>query len=67
MDNVSLSTANINALLKGKAVDRVPRYHFMLGFCAKNVGYPIRCMYMEPEKSFMAQHDSYVEPTIKWI
>ncbi len=55
MNGVTLSLDNIKSLLAGKQVPRVPRYHFMQGFCAKNVGYPVRSMYMEPEKSFMAQ------------
>jgi uroporphyrinogen decarboxylase len=42
-------------LLNGQRPDRVPLYHFILGFCARNVGYPIACMYNDPEKSFNAQ------------
>ena len=45
----------LQALLNGQKVDRVPLYHFMLGFCAKNVGYPLYYMYTDPEKSFQAQ------------
>jgi len=45
----------LNSLLSGQRPDRVPLYHFLLGFCAKNVGYPISSMYSDPEKSFMAQ------------
>lgn len=41
--------------MNGQAVDRVPLYHFLLGFCARNTGYPIARMYDDPEKSFMAQ------------
>jgi uroporphyrinogen decarboxylase len=55
MDNIKISTHYIKSLLEGKPVNRVPRYHFMLGFCAKNVGFPIKCMYTNPEKSFLAQ------------
>jgi uroporphyrinogen decarboxylase len=50
-----LSLDRVNALLAGQKVDRVPLYHFVLGFCAKNVGYPIASMYDDPEKSYMAQ------------
>ena len=50
-----LSLDRVNALLAGQKVDRVPLYHFVLGFCAKNVGYPIASMYNDPEKSYMAQ------------
>jgi uroporphyrinogen decarboxylase len=42
-------------LLHGQKVDRVPLYHFMLGFCAKNVGLPISIMYTDPAKSYQAQ------------
>jgi uroporphyrinogen decarboxylase len=49
------SLDRVNALLAGQKVDRVPLYHFVLGFCAKNVGYPIASMYNDPEKSFKAQ------------
>ena len=49
------SLDRVNALLAGQKVDRVPLYHFVLGFCAKNVGYPIASMYNDPEKSYMAQ------------
>jgi uroporphyrinogen decarboxylase len=50
-----VSLDRVNALLAGQKVDRVPLYHFVLGFCAKNVGYPIASMYNDPEKSYMAQ------------
>jgi len=50
-----ISLDRVNALLAGQKVDRVPLYHFVLGFCAKNVGYPIASMYNDPEKSYMAQ------------
>jgi len=42
-------------LLLGQRPDRVPLYHFILGFAARNVGYPISSMYSDSEKSFMAQ------------
>lgn len=45
----------VDALLKCKKPDRVPLYHFVFGFCARNVGYPVASMYNDPEKSFMAQ------------
>ena len=43
------------ALLRGEKVDRVPLYHFLLGFCARNVGYKTADMYANPRKSFQAQ------------
>lgn len=46
---------SLELLLSGQFPERVPLYHFMLGFCAKNVGYPIASMYSDPEKSFLAQ------------
>jgi len=45
----------IDALLKGQPVDRVPFYPFILGFCARNIGYPIASMYSDHKKSFEAQ------------
>jgi uroporphyrinogen decarboxylase len=49
------SAERIEALLKGKPLDRVPFLSFILGFCAKNVGYPVATIYSDPEKSFQAQ------------
>ena len=45
----------IEALLKGRPLDRVPLFPFTLGFCAKNVGYPLASIYSNPEESFEAQ------------
>jgi uroporphyrinogen decarboxylase len=45
----------LEALRKGEATDRVPFLSFALGFCAKNVGYPVSDIYADPEKSFRAQ------------
>ena len=45
----------IEALFKGLPVDRVFLYPFLLGFCARNVGYPLSAIYKEPKKSFEAQ------------
>jgi uroporphyrinogen decarboxylase len=45
----------LKALIDGKPVDRVPFLSFTLGFCAKNVGYPISTIYSDPEKSLQAQ------------
>ena len=45
----------LKALLEGKKLDRVPFLSFILGFCAKNVGYPVSSIYSDPEKSFWAQ------------
>ena len=49
------SPERVNALLQGKSLDRVPFLSFILGFCAKNVGYPVATIYSDPEKSFWAQ------------
>jgi uroporphyrinogen decarboxylase len=56
------SKERTEALLKGKPVDHVGFYPFVLGFCAKNVGYPVSAMYSDPQKSFDAQlwtHEQY--------
>ena len=44
-----------HGILSSEKIDRIPMHHFVLGFCAKNVGYPIVTMYKDPEKSFQAQ------------
>ena len=49
-------------LLKGEPVDRTPLFPFVLGFCAKNAGYPIAAIYSDPQKSFELQmwtHEQY--------
>jgi uroporphyrinogen decarboxylase len=45
----------LKALLEGKPVDRVSLYPFILGFSARNVGYPLYTIYSDPKKSFEAQ------------
>ncbi|MBW1852509.1 MAG: methyltransferase, partial [Deltaproteobacteria bacterium] len=45
----------MHAILTRKRPDRVPFIPFISGFCAKNVGYPVRSFYDDPEKSFWAQ------------
>jgi uroporphyrinogen decarboxylase len=45
----------LEALRKGEPIDRVPFLSFALGFCAKNVGYPVSAIYADPDKSFQAQ------------
>ena len=45
----------IEALLSGWPLDRVPLYPFILGFCARNVGYPLATIYNDSQKSFEAQ------------
>ena len=49
------SSERLRALLEGKPVDRVPFLSFILGFCAKNMDYPVSSIYSDPEKSFWAQ------------
>ena len=46
------SLERIDALLAGRPVDRVPHFPFLLGFCARNMGYPISIIYSDAEKSF---------------
>jgi len=45
----------VEALLNGQPLDRVLLYPFILGFCAKNVGYPLHTIYSDPQMSFTAQ------------
>jgi len=49
------SQDRLRTLLSGGRPDRVPLYHFLLGFCARNVGFDIADMYRDPVKSFQAQ------------
>jgi uroporphyrinogen decarboxylase len=49
------SAERLNALLAGQHSDRVPLIPFILGFCARNVGYPVSSIYNDPERSFWAQ------------
>ena len=49
------SVERMEALRRGRPLDRVPLLSFILGFCAKNVGYPVASIYSDPEKSFQAQ------------
>lgn len=49
------SAERMNAFRRGGAVDRVPFLSFILGFCAKNVGYPVASVYSDPDKSLKAQ------------
>jgi len=53
--SVKMMAEKLEVLLRGQRVDRVPLYPFALGFCARNVGFPLSVMYDDPEKSFMAQ------------
>ncbi len=49
-------------LLKGETIDRIPLFPFILGFCAKNAGYPIATIYQDAQKSFELQtftHEQY--------
>lgn len=43
------------ALVRGEKIDRVPFVPFILGFCAKNLGYPVAVTYEDAEKSFYSQ------------
>jgi len=56
----------IEAILAGKPVDRVPLFPFLLGFCAKNMGYPISTIYNDAEKSFHAQLKTMEQYGFDW-
>ena len=45
----------MHAVLTGQRPDRVPFIPFIFGFCAKNVGYPVKALYEDAEKSFWSQ------------
>jgi len=49
------SAERIKVLGTGQRPDRVPVIVFALGFCARTVGYSIRSVFEDPEKSFWAQ------------
>jgi uroporphyrinogen decarboxylase len=49
------SGERMHSLLMRQRPDRVPFMPFIFGYCAKNVGYPIRSVYDDAEKSFWAQ------------
>lgn len=56
----------MKALFEGRPLDRVPFYPFLLGFCARNVGYPIQAMYDAPAKSFDAQRRTLDQYGFDW-
>ncbi len=56
----------ITALLAGKPVDRTPHFPFILGFCAKNLGYPISIIYSDAKKSFDAQKKTFEQYGLDW-
>ncbi len=56
----------LEALLSGQPVDRVGLFPFLLGFCARNVGYPIEIIYSDPEKSFDAQIKTMEQYEFDW-
>ncbi|MBW1799446.1 MAG: uroporphyrinogen decarboxylase family protein [Deltaproteobacteria bacterium] len=49
------SGERMHSILMRQRPDRVPFMPFIFGYCAKNVGYPIRAVYDDAEKSFWAQ------------
>lgn len=55
IQNIVTSAERVGTILSGQKVDRVPFWPFILGFCARNVGYPIANIYSDPEKSFWSQ------------
>ena len=56
----------MKALFEGRPIDRVPLYPFILGFCARNVGHPIRCIYEESGKSFDVQRRTLDQYDFDW-
>lgn len=60
------SPERIDALLAGRPVDRVPHFPFLLGFCARNTGYPISIIYSDAEKSFDAQLKTQQQYGFDW-
>jgi len=56
----------IQAILAGRPVDRVPLFPFLLGFCAKNLGYPISSIYSDAQKSFDAQMKTMEQYGFDW-
>jgi uroporphyrinogen decarboxylase len=56
----------IDAILAGKPVDRVPHFPFILGFCAKNLGYPLSTIYSDAEKSFDIQQKTFEQYGVDW-
>lgn len=62
----TLNRERIQNILAGKSVDRVPIFPFLLGFCARNVGYPISTIYNDAEKSFKAQLRTLEQFNFDW-
>lgn len=56
----------LRALLSGKAIDRVMLFPFILGFCTKNVGYPIESIYSNAKKSFDSQMKTLEQYGFDW-
>ena len=59
------SPERIKAILREQPVDRVPLWNFVLGFCAKNIGYPVASIYNNPEKSFYPATELATCPNMK--
>ncbi len=60
------SRERTDAILAGKPVDRIPHFPFILGFCARNLGYPIATIYSDAEKSFAAQKMTFEQYGVDW-
>jgi uroporphyrinogen decarboxylase len=60
------SKERMKALFEGRPIDRVPLYPFILGFCARNVGYPIATIYSDPRQSFDAQLMTLEQYSFDW-
>ena len=60
------SKERIEATLAGKPVDRVAHFPFILGFCARNLGYPIATIYSDAAKSYAAQQMTFEQYGVDW-
>ena len=56
----------IDALLEGRQNGRPLLFPFLLGFCARNVGFPISEIYSDAEKSFDAQMKTIEQYGFDW-
>ena len=54
------------AVLAGNPVDRIAHFPFILGFSARNVGYPIQAIYSDAEKSYAAQQRTFEQYGVDW-
>lgn len=60
------SSERLAAIFAGKNVDRIPLFPFLLGFCAKNVGYPVSTIYSDVKKSYDVQQKTLEHYGFDW-